>query len=82
MDISLKFTIVWIVLMIVVMLIFVLVKYRDRIKTVRNFGKLDFVEWYNLNKKEILNKVERRSTLYGLDLEAEIDKEYEAYLQS
>jgi len=47
-----------------------------------NIGKLDFVEWYELNKVEVLNKISKRNITRIYKLEDEIDQEYQAYLQS
>lgn len=79
MDIQ-KIIIGWGFLMVFIFIVGVVIR---RIDKLNNYpDKLDFVEWYNENKKEILNTVEKRSKLYNLDLESEIDKEYEAYLQT
>jgi len=49
----------------------------------KNIGKLDFCDWYDEYKDDILYRIENRTKLYkGLDLENEIDKEYQAYLQT
>jgi hypothetical protein len=77
MDIQ-KAIVVWIFLVIIITIIFVILKCQAKYKQ----DKLDFIDWYWENKKEILNKVQRRAKLYSLDLEAELDKEYEAYLQT
>ncbi|MHA1199465.1 MAG: hypothetical protein ACTSQF_09080 [Candidatus Heimdallarchaeaceae archaeon] len=79
MDIQ-KLIIGWGFLMLFILIVGLIIRRLDKLNDYPD--KLDFVEWYNENKKEILNKVERRSNLYGLDLENEIDKEYEAYLQA
>ena len=77
MDIQ-KAIVVLIFLVILIAIIFAISKYQNKYKQ----DKLDFINWYWENKKEIFNKVEQRSKLYGLDFEAELDKEYETYLQS
>ena len=79
MDIQ-KILVGWGFLMIFILIVGLIIR---RVYRLNNYpDKLDFVEWYTKNKRDILNRVERRSKLYNLDLESEIDKEYELYLQS
>jgi hypothetical protein len=73
-----KVIVAWIFLAVFIAIIFVILKRQAKYKQ----DKLDFVSWYWENKKEVLNRVQRRAKLYNLDLESELDKEYEAYLQS
>ena len=75
-----KILIAWAFLMLFILIVAIIIKRID--KNADYPDKLDFVEWYNLNKTELLSKIEKRSKLYGLDIEAELDKEYDAYLQT
>ena len=79
MDIQ-KIIIGWGFLMLFILILGLIIRRIDKLNDYPD--KLDFIDWYNQNKPEILYRVEKRSKLYGLDLENEIDKEYEAYLQS
>lgn len=47
---------------------------------VKSLGKLDFVDWYNTNKPEIMYRIRQDSKLTGVNLEAAIDEQYELYL--
>jgi hypothetical protein len=53
---------------------------RTTIKRKRSGGKLDFCDWYKANKPEIMYRIRKNQTLWGVDLEAEIDKQYQLYL--
>jgi hypothetical protein len=77
MDIQ-KAIVAWIFLAIPITIIFVILRHQCK----KNSNKLDFIDWYWKDKAKILERVQKRSKLYGLDLEAELNKEYEAYLQS
>jgi hypothetical protein len=76
----LKVIIAWVVLMLFILIIAWVVKRIDRNKIIDD-GKLDFVDWYWKDKAEILERVQRNSNINGLDIEAELDKEYELYLK-
>jgi len=49
-------------------------------RTLKKNGKLDFVDWYQAHKPEIMYRVRHESKLIGVDLEAKIDEQYQMYL--
>lgn len=66
--------VVWIALVV-----FIAIQFRQ-IKTVKKLGKLEFVEWYEIDKDNILANIERRKGKKTWDIEVELEYEYQMYL--